>query len=213
MLTTLLLMLVLGLVFGMVALGVGVGLILRAFAERSRLHPSIQTGAPLDWCWSPSAPARLHRRLQSALLPIHPARPGRHRPTGDSLTELVSTIAGQATRLDREIIAARRLRGPARRGRLRVLRAEVREIEQLSYRVQEQRLRMARATGPSPQEALADVHSRLDLLAAADAELTAIEQASTATDPDEVLRQIAPRPAVPVERHHSARHTGRPTRR
>ena len=74
MLTAFLFMVLLGLLMAIVAIGIGVGLMVRAVADRNRLHPAVETGAPLAWCWSPSAPARLHRRLQSALLPL-PAAP------------------------------------------------------------------------------------------------------------------------------------------
>jgi hypothetical protein len=195
MLTTVFLTFVLGLALATMFVGVGVGLVLRAVAERSRLHPSIDTGAPLDWWWSPGAPARFHRRLQSALLPICPARPARRRRSQDELHELVAVITKQAAMVDRELILAARLRGPARRARLRRLRGEVAKIEQVSYRVQNQRAQMASTVSPPRDEVLADVDARLDLLEAAHVELTAIEEASTAADPDAILRRIGPRPA------------------
>src|SRR4051812_17383500 len=199
MLTAFLFMIVLGLLMAMVAIGIGVGLMVRAVADRNRLHPAVETGAPLAWCWSPSAPARLHRRLQSALLPLPAAPAGRRRSHSDSLTELTSALVQQAGGVDREVILASRLHGPARRADLRRVRADVRKIESLAGRLQARHAGGSGAAAPPRQQVFEEVGARLDLLDRAHAELTALEQASTADDPDEILRRIAP-PAPPVER-------------
>jgi hypothetical protein len=115
-------------------------------------------------------------------------------------------VAQQAAAVDRELITASRRRGPHRRAQLRRLRADVRRIEQLSLRLQRERGR-AGADGGAARPAqrhvvLDEVHARLDLLAEAHEELRALEQASTVSDPDAVLRRIAssasPPSAAPV---------------
>jgi hypothetical protein len=199
MLTAFLFMVVLGLLLAMVAVGIGVGLMVRAVADRNRLHPAIETGAPLAWCWSPSAPARLHRRLQSALLPLPAPRSGRRRSHSDSLADLTSALVHQAGGVDREVILASRRHGPARRADLRRVRADVRTIEVLAGRLQERHAGVSGAAAPPRQQVFEEVGARLDLLDRAHAELTAIERASTLDDPDAILRRIAP-PAPPVER-------------
>jgi hypothetical protein len=202
MLTALLLMLVLGFLLALVALGVGVGLVVRSIAQRNRLHPSIETGAPLTWCWSPRATARLHRRLQGALETFGDPSGDRRPSSADGSAELVAVLAHQAAAVDRELITAHRSHGPRRRAHLRGLRADVRQVEHLSQRMQHQRRAMGAdgiAASPSRRVVLDGIRSRLDLLAEAHAELLAVEQASTGSDPDVVLRRITA-PSGPVAR-------------
>src|SRR6478736_5895230 len=49
--------------------------------RRNRVSPAVKSPAPLAWLWAPSAPARLHRRLQGAVVDIHLA-PSRRSPHG-----------------------------------------------------------------------------------------------------------------------------------
>jgi hypothetical protein len=201
MLTEFLLMMMLGALLSLCGASVGVALMVRAVAIRNRVHPAIETGAPLSWGYSLRAEARLHRRLQRAVLPLHRPAP-HHRPPDDATAELVDVLVGQAVAMDRELLAIARLAGVPRRNQLRRLRAEVRQLELLSWRLQHQRA-VVRSSGPGGETerraALDDLRERLDLLDHAHAELRAIEQATASADPDEVLRRIAPPPpAEPV---------------
>jgi hypothetical protein len=174
-----------------VAAGVTFALVLHALVVSNRLHPSIETGAPLAWRYSPVMPARLHRRLQTAVGLAF------RSDDGGTAGDVVSSLVDHAAAVDRDLVAVNRQQGPLRRANLRRLRREVEQIEQLALRLQHRRRASqaspadGRAPAPTRSQSLDELHVRLDLLADAHDELVAIEQANTASDPDAVLRRMA----------------------
>jgi hypothetical protein len=181
----------------------------------NRVAPDVETLAPMVWLWTPTQPARMHRRLRAAVAPVHdnvpkpvkkrplkrPTQPPPSSPTAD----LSRTLVDQAVTLDQWIVNAARMPRPQRRVQMRSLQPQVIEVERLSARiVQHQRRVAAEATIPgapvaTPPAVLADLSHQLDLLDAAHHELQAIEQANGLLDPDELMRRTAPpRQAMPA---------------
>jgi hypothetical protein len=201
-----------------VGAGVVLALAVRTIAERARLHPRIETGAPMRWCISPASAPRLHRRLRDSLVPIDgvvPIDPARV----PSLSDLVESVVREAVGIDRRIVALHRQPRAARRAALRGLRHEVHQFEHTTRRLRNEQVRAERGAPVDPRWAnhrsrptgsavLDAVHERLDLLTQAQIEVHALERASTITDPEEILRQIAPPPAVAVEAGGSGRRAG-----
>src|SRR5688500_11687136 len=93
--------------------------------RRNRIHPKVPSPAPLTWMVSPTAPARLHRRLQTTVrvASIHAPR----KPPSD--------VALQAIELDRRVVLASRQPYGARGAALRQLVAEADELDRLALAV------------------------------------------------------------------------------
>lgn len=113
--------------FGLCALATTAGLVRWRLRRRNRVDPAQPSPAPLRWLASPTEPARLHRRLRTvAHVGIVNAEIDEHA---------TAEILVVATRLDnRAVLAAC---GPSRdrRNELHRLRAQVRELEQLTGRL------------------------------------------------------------------------------
>ncbi len=162
--------------------------------RRNRVSPAVRSPAPVTWLWAPTAPARLHRRLQGAVAEIHLAPSHTGQAIGAaSVDDLRRELEYQAVELDHHlVIAARHPRGQ-RRSLVRSLGEQVEEVEQLSVRLS--RLSARPEGTPSsgweatrqPPEVLAAIARQLDLLDEAQAELTAIERAAGLVDVDAVL--------------------------
>jgi hypothetical protein len=214
---TVLLALLLMVVMFAIAVGVVVGVGAWSLNRRNRLAPGIETGAPLLWIWSPTQPARLHRRLQAAVVPVHTPDPSARRTRATSTTgadaaigavttldDVCRSLTGQAAAVDRDVIQASRLPRRARRARLRVLQGEVAEIERLTVRVHHHRATQTQPStldGTPPRsraDTLAGIGGHLDALAEAHAELHAIEQANGLDDPERILGSIAAREPLPA---------------
>lgn len=155
------------------------------FDRRNRVSPAVKSPAPITWMWSPRTTARLHRRLQGAVADIHLA-PSRRSPHGGpaSVDELRRELEYQAVELDRHLVIVARHPRRQRRSLLRALGRQVAEIEVLSVRLS--RL-SARPEGTpasgwevsrQPPEVLSEIARQLDLIDAAQGELTAIERAA-----------------------------------
>ena len=212
LLILMLMVVVTAVIFGVLA-GVGAW----SLNRRNRLAPDIETGAPMHWLWAPTQPARLHRRLQRAVAPVHEPAPkerrrnrAAHAPPMDvvigpasTIEDVCRAITGQATAVDREVVQVARLPRRARRSKLRLLQGEVTQIERLTVRVHEQRAAQARPAtiGDAPRtrgEALGHLDQHLDAIADAHAELHAIERANGLDDPDRILDAIHRGDAAPV---------------
>jgi hypothetical protein len=149
--------------------------------RRNRVSPSVATAAPLDWLWSLSAGARLHRRLQVAVRAVRAdvallARRGRPTP---ALASLVAELEEQAVAVDDGVVAAARHGKRQRRQLLAALDPQVLEIEALSSRL----AALAREQGRGPvladePAALERISQRLDALEAARQELATVESDS-----------------------------------
>jgi len=159
----------------------------------NRVSPAMRSPAPIVWLWSPTQPARLHRRLRTATAEIHLAPSRRRRETSSlSVDDLRRELEYQAVELDHHLVTASRHPKAQRRSLLRQLQGQVAEVERLSVRL----ARMQRAPGsPSsgwalttePPEVLAHISQQLDLLDQAQEELTEIERAVGLVDVDRLL--------------------------
>jgi len=157
--------------------------------RRNRVSPAVRSPAPVTWLWSPKAPARLHRRLQGAVADIHlaPSRRSPHRADA-SVDDLRRELEYQAVELDHHLVVATRHPRRERRSLLRSLDQQVGEVEALSARLSRLRARPdgTPASGwdavRQPPEVLSDISRQLDLLDAAQEELTAIERAAGLVD-------------------------------
>ena len=159
--------------------------------RRNRVSPAVKSPAPVTWLWSPRSTARLHRRLQGAVADIHLA-PSRRSPYGGpaSVDELRRDLEYQAVELDHHLVIAGRHPRRQRRSIVRSLDGQVTEIEALSVRLS--RLSARPEGTPStgwdvtrqPPEVLSEIARQLDLLDAAQEELTAIERAAGLVDVD-----------------------------
>lgn len=124
--------------------------------RRNRIHPKVASPAPLRWMWSPAAPARLHRRLQTTVrvASVHaPKKP-------------LSDVALQAIELDRKVVLAARQPYGARGPVMRQLCAEADELDRLALAVNR----------PFDALAVGDPADRLTAMAEARAEVDAIDR-------------------------------------
>jgi hypothetical protein len=124
--------------------------------KRHRVHPRVASPAPLSWMVSPTAPARLHRRLQTTVrvASIHaPKKP-------------VSDVALQAIELDRRVVLAAKQPYGARGNALREILREADELDRLALAVNR----------PFDALAVGDPADRLTTLAEARAEVEAIDR-------------------------------------
>src|SRR4051812_12011244 len=172
--------------------------------RRNRVSPAVKSPAPITWLWSPRSTARLHRRLQGAVADIHLAPSRRSTFSGPaSVDELRRELEYQAVELDHHLVIAGRHPRGHRRSILRSLDEQVSEIETLSVRLS--RLSARPEGTPSsgwdvtrqPPEVLSGIADQLDLLDAAQEELTAIERAAGLVDLDEPLATSTDPAAAP----------------
>ena len=170
----------------LVLLTVAVGLGLWALGRHNRVSTAHPTAAPLSWLWSPSTPARLHRRLRTAAAWVEPT------PTGTAHDHLRERLVGQALALDLALVRASGAPRRQRRPIVRRLGGEVAEVERLAVRVHGlTRPGDVAATGwpsadPTVAEHLADLRHHLDLLDAAHAELSDVERHAGLGDPPDL---------------------------
>ncbi len=161
------------------------------FARRNRVSPAVKSPAPVTWLWSPRSTARLHRRLQAAVADIHlaPSRRSPHRGPA-SVDELRRELEYQAVELDHHLVIVSRHPRSRRSSLVRSLEEQVTEIEQLSVRLSRLsgRPEGTPASGwdvtREPPDVLAEIARQLDVLDAAQDELTAIERAAGLVDDD-----------------------------
>lgn len=164
------------------------------FARRNRVSPAVKSPAPVTWLWSPRPTARLHRRLQAAVADIHlaPSRRSPHRGPA-SADELRRELEYQAVELDHHLVIVSRHPRGQRASLVRSLEQQVSEIEQLSVRLSRlsSRPEGTPASGwdvtREPPDVLAEIARQLDVLDAAQDELTAIERAAGLVDDAEVI--------------------------
>ncbi|MCD9622428.1 hypothetical protein [Rhabdothermincola salaria] len=170
--------------------------------RRNRVSPAVKSPAPLLWLWSPTQPARLHRRLQGAVTEIHLAPSRRAQSTG-SVDDMRRELEYQAVEIDHHLVVASRHPRRSRRALMATLQSQVDEVEQLSIRLSRlSRPAGAVATGwelsQQPPEVLARLNEQLDLLDAAGDELDAIERASGLGDVEVVLAPLERKAHAPV---------------
>lgn len=221
MLQTLVLWMLMSIVLVLAALGVAFGVFSWQLQRRNRVDPHTETLAPLLWLWSPTQPARMHRRLQRAAVPLRvidaqdgtapPRRRTRRSTTPEppmgSAAGLRRSVMAQAVELDRQVAITARQPRPVRRQALRALGAQVTTLEATTARLV--RLHVQASAPPasprpapaSPPEVLGSVNDHLDLLEQAHAEMLEIEQANGLLDPDALLRRARLDAAAPAAAH------------
>lgn len=156
--------------------------------KANRVDPSVPTRVPTLWLWSPSRPARLHRRLRASVsvlnvsLAPRTTAPGATPPSG-SLDAMRASVIDQAVQADCALGAAYRLRRPARRHALDQIEALVVEIERLTARIIDIHRNVDAAHGISTMpdvdrqaRALDAVSRDLDILEEAHLEIASIER-------------------------------------
>jgi hypothetical protein len=173
---------VLGVLLGFAALSglavlVAMLLVLRSLRHRNRVSPDQRSDAPIVWLSAPSRPARLHRRLRSA---VAVARMIAGRATaGGQLSrtaELAYELEAEAVSIDRHLPIVARLAPRERTLALRRIGEQVNEVERLVSR-----LSLLEAENSSPARmrhhgsAMQELARQLDALEAARAELRTIE--------------------------------------
>ena len=156
---------------------VAVLLALRSLHRRNRVSPDQRSAAPLVWLSTPSRPARLHRRLRSA---VAVARMIAARATaGGHLSrtaELAYELEAEAVSIDHHLPIVARLAPRERTLALRRLAEQVNEVERMVSR-----LSLLEAEGHAPARmshhgtAMQELARQLDALEAARAELRTIE--------------------------------------
>jgi hypothetical protein len=151
---------------------VAVSLVIWRLRRRNRVSPRVKSQAPLWWLWSPSRPARLHRRLRSA---VSAARYGVDQSGPDSpIADLVAELERQAVVIDRQLVTAAQSPSSIRYRLLNPLTGQVRDFERIVERVLSE---ATAAAGESPQAALGRVTERLDALESARDEIARLEAA------------------------------------
>ena len=171
-----LLVLVVSFVALMALSSVALGLALWRLGRRNRLHPATPTPAPITWLVSPQRPARLHRRLQAAVVtanhrePARSRRRGRKAPT-TSVDDLVQELVREAAAVDQQLVVAARAPRRVRVRLLGVCDPQVAQIERVAARLAVLASADARPAGA----AIAALEDRLDALEAARQEIADLE--------------------------------------
>lgn len=160
--------------------------------RHNRVCRTEPTPAPVSWLWSPTAGARLHRRLRAVGRLVE--------PRGES-DELRRRLLRQAVLLDAHVVHA--ARAPRRHRRTGLLAAgrQVTELEELVARLHV----LARPVGVAgdrwtldatrDHEALESLRHHVASLEAAHAEVALLErQAGLGQPPDLPRQQVSPRP-------------------
>jgi hypothetical protein len=158
------------------------GWMITGLRRRNRVTRRQPTAAPLPWLASPSTCARLHRRLRDAVHVVRLALPAptrRRKPPSElrPLAAAADDLEAHAAALDRDLVLAARLRGPAGAQLRARLRDQVAGVERLAARI------AAAATAAAPDRpsaqptaaALADLEHQLDALEAARDEIARLE--------------------------------------
>lgn len=172
----LVILLVMMLVSALVMLG-GLALAARAVRRRNRVSPTVETPAPTSWVGAPSAGARLHRRLRTAVAVARAATAA--APAAAHLADLTAELEREAVALDTHVVIAARLKGREGRLRMAALAQQVRKVEQVASQVS---LLAAQAQAPmiarGQDSALDDLARQLDLLEQARSEVAEVETAA-----------------------------------
>lgn len=176
---------------------------------RHRVDPAVRTGAPITWLVDPRAPARLHRRLArvgttactvaadhrgGSDAGARRARRRFRRVEPGPLESAADELRDQAVALDRQLVLLTMLAPHARRALLADVGRAVDEVERATAR-----LAVISAEARAPRAlaiddpGLVDLARRVDWLAQAHAELTALDHdAGLAPPPTAAPRAPAP---------------------
>ena len=172
------------------AFGTAVALSLRYVVVANRLSPRVPTPAPLSWLWSPSAGARLHRRLRRCIAAVAAVAPAREvgpstglrgrprwlrlrgRRSSDRrwpvLADAARGLTAWAAEVDCRVVVA------ARSGQLPSAQAEVAEVERCTSRL----LAVAQRLGAGVSWDGIELGDRLSALEQATRDLDAVQATS-----------------------------------
>ena len=169
-------------VFALLLFGIGssVGLVaLWRLRRRNRLHPRWPTMAPLSWLVHPGLPARLHRRLRTAVATAHYRAPGRgrHKVPSSSVDELILELLHEAAALDEQIVLAGRAPRSIRNQLLAVTAPQVTKLEAIAGRLAVLVSASARPGGAPAASAIRALEERLDAIEISRQEIADLEAA------------------------------------
>lgn len=151
-------------------------LVARRVGRANRVSAAVPSPAPVRWHWTPSRPARLHRRLQVAVWPIDPARPHAEILPAVGTDALRTDLVAIALDTDRHLAIVRRAPARIRRAAWRDAAHRVLVIEDLAARLRDAptppaRFRVVR----SVPRGLEDLVERMQCLEHGRAEVARIE--------------------------------------
>lgn len=170
----------------------------RSFADANEVIPGIPTDAPSSWAGAHSTEARLHRRLRDAMTAL---RANRSLDQAD-LIGVREALEQEALAVDDRLVAAAALPKSVRDAPLQRVTEAVEAIEATVGEIVSLR---GPGTGATEQ-ALADVRTRLALVAEARSELELLGGGSATLD--ELRRSIEADPAATAEADPSASEEG-----
>ena len=136
-----------------------------ALGRKNRVIAGVKSPAPLGWLTSGRREAKLHRRLR---------RSGRRLaivPPTDDVADIITRLRIELVELDQYLVTVSRRPSEARRSDRKAVVERVEQIESLVRRVEE-RTR-------DDLVSLSDLNERLDMLEAADDELTELSPPDT----------------------------------
>lgn len=147
--------------------------------RRNRLHPQWPTMAPVAWLVHPGKPARLHRRLRTAVATARYRAPGRgrHKVPSSSVDELIAELLHEAAALDEQLVLAGRAPAGVRRRILGVTEPQVAKIEAIAARLAVLVSASARPGGAPAANAIQALEDRLDSIEVSRQEIADLEAA------------------------------------
>lgn len=160
----------------------------RSFADANEVIPGVPTNAPSAWAGAHSTEARLHRRLRDAMTAL---RANRSLDQPD-LVGVREALEQEALAVDDRLVAAAALPKAVRDAPLQRVAEAVEAIEATVAEIVALR-------GPGAgdtEQALADVRTRLALVADARAELELLSSSGGSATLDELRRSIEAERAV-----------------
>lgn len=149
-----------------------------SFKAANEVVPGTPTRAPAEWAGAHSAEARLHRRLRDAVAAM------RANPAMDALafSEARMMVESEALAVDDRLVAVAALPANQRGDRLGVVAQAVDEIEKVVAEMVD-----AAASSADTGVALAAVRTRLELVAQARDELSALGSGSQLSDLRDII--------------------------
>jgi hypothetical protein len=150
-------------------------------SHRNRVTPRVPSPAPLTWLWSPSTPARTHRRLRTAAAT---ARSVPRDPEAPSLSAAALSVdlEQHAVALDEWVVWTARAPRRWRRDHYRAIRSQVYDLETLSVRLTMVSSALPRFPADDRTPPLAAAREQVEQLEQAHAELRALERLTVGQD-------------------------------
>jgi hypothetical protein len=143
--------------------------------RRNRVAPTVASPAPLTWLWSPSTPARTHRRLRAAATT---ARSVPRDPDAPSLSAAALSVdlEQHAVALDEWVVWTARAPRRWRREHYRAIRSQVYDLETLSVRLTLVSSALPRFPDDDRTQPLVAAREQVEQLEQAHAEIQALER-------------------------------------